>query len=250
MDLFGMIVLAALVCIVAALYSSVGHGGASGYLAVLSLFSIGPAEMSTTALILNVIVSAIGFISFLRAKHFTFSLAWPFLLLSVPAAFVGGMIHTSDRTYLVLLALVLLVAAYRMYKKTNGGNEVVEAKAPPLSVALPVGGGIGFLSGIVGVGGGIFLSPLMIAARWADPKHTAAVSAFFILINSLAGIGGRLVSSNFFHGSMVYLIVAAVIGGLGGSYLGANKFTALVLRRILSVVLIIAAAKLIITIAT
>lgn len=248
MDTLTLIVMAALVCIVAALYSSVGHGGASGYLAILSLFAVPPAGMSTTALILNIVVSGIGFVSFLRAKHFEFRLAWPFLLLSVPAAFIGGLIHVSDRTYLILLAVVLLVAAYRLARNSNRVFDSDGPKSLRLSIALPVGGGIGLISGIVGVGGGIFLSPIMILKRWADPKQTAAVSAFFILVNSVAGIGGRFVRESLQSGPMVYFLVVAIVGGLCGSYIGANKITGLVLRRVLSVVLIVASGKLILTV--
>lgn len=245
MDSLTLAMMAILVCIVAALYASVGHGGASGYLAILSFFAVPTVEMASAALVLNVLVSGIGFFTFYRAKHFDFSLAWPFLVLSIPAAFVGGLIHVSDRTYLALLAIVLVAAAYRLSRNGSASADTSEMKRPRLTIALPVGGGIGLLSGIVGVGGGIFLSPLMIFLKWADPKKTAAVSAFFILVNSIAGIGGRLVRDNFQSGSMIYLIIAAVAGGFLGSYIGANKITGLVLRRILSIVLLVAAGKLV-----
>ena len=245
MDIATTIVIALLVCIVAALYSSVGHGGASGYLAVLSLFAYTTREMSSTALVLNVLVSTIGFVAFLRAKHFRFALAWPFLLLSIPGAFLGGLVHVSEEAYYMLLAAVLLVAAYRLSRNGSFVQNVTVTKKVSLEIALPVGAGIGFLSGVVGVGGGIFLSPLMILLGWAEPKQTAAVAAFFILVNSIAGIGGRLVQHTFDVRSMVPFLVAAFLGGLLGSYFGANKFTGMILRRVLAVVLLLAAGKLV-----
>lgn len=244
MDIVTTIIIALLVCIVAALYSSVGHGGASGYLAVLSMFAYTPREMSSTALVLNVLVSTIAFVAFARAKHFRFAHAWPFLLLSIPGAFVGGLVHVPEEAYYVLLAVVLLVAAYRLSRNGPFAQDEREPKKVSLEVALPVGAGIGFLSGIVGVGGGIFLSPLMILFGWAGPKQTAAFAAFFILANSIAAIAGRLAQNTFDVRSMVPYLVAAFLGGMLGSHFGANEFTGLVLRRVLAVVLLIAAGKL------
>jgi hypothetical protein len=233
-----------LIAVVAALYASVGHGGASGYLAVLSLFAFAPQQLSSTSLALNVLVSALSFYSFAQAKHFRFPLAWPLIVASVPLAFVGGLIQVSDRAYFILLALALLIAAYRMWwnapTTVNG-----EMRKPSLGASLATGGGIGLLSGIVGVGGGIFLSPLMILMRWADPKQTAAVSAFFILVNSLAGIAGRFARGGFELSSTMPFVAAALVGGFAGSYVGAQKFSGFTLRRVLSIVLVLAAAKLV-----
>ena len=235
-----------LVAIVAALYASVGHGGASGYLAVLSLFAFAPASMSSTALALNVLVSALSFYSFARAKHFRFPLSWPFVVASVPLAFVGGLIQVSDRSYFLLLALALLFAAYRMWWSASS-PATAAMRVPAISISLATGGGIGLLSGIVGVGGGIFLSPLMILMRWADPKQTAALSAFFILVNSIAGIAGRIARGGFELTATMPLVIAAAAGGFVGSYIGAEKFSGLMLRRVLAAVLVIAAAKLLMT---
>jgi len=246
MEISLLILISVLIFFVAVLYSSVGHGGASGYLAVLSFFSIAPAVMSSTALILNVLVAGIGVVVFSRAKHLPMNLAWPFILLSIPTAFLGGLVHIADKTYFFLLAFALLAASIRLAFSFTSKEEG-EMRAPSLLVALPIGGGIGFLSGIVGVGGGIFLSPIMILRRWADPKKTSAVSALFIVVNSLSGIVGRVARGGFEFSAAVPFIAAAFLGGLVGSHFGANRFSGMALRRILSAVLLIAAFKLVVT---
>ncbi|HEY5614842.1 MAG TPA: sulfite exporter TauE/SafE family protein [Bacteroidota bacterium] len=234
-----------LIFFVAVLYSSVGHGGASGYLAVLSFFAVAPAEMSSTALVLNLLVAGVGAYLYTKAGHLSWKLTWPFLVTSVPMAFVGGLLSVSDKTYFLLLAAVLLVAAIRLATAKNVALNDSETLNLRLGVALPVGAGVGILSGIVGVGGGIFLSPLMIFMKWADPKRTAAVSALFIWVNSLAGLGGRFLRDALVFGDLLPLVVAAFLGGLLGSYVGANKFSGAMLRRVLAIVLLIASFKLV-----
>ena len=246
MDIGSIIIVSVLVFIVAALYSSVGHGGASGYLAVLSFFAIPPATMGSTALTLNILVAGAALFSYMRAGHLSWQLAWPFILLSVPAAFVGGLIRVSEKTYFVLLALALAFAAYRLAMGAAASIEETEYKRVKLSVSLPTGGAIGLLSGIVGVGGGIFLSPVMLLSRWADTKKTSAVAALFIVVNSLAGLAGRLVKGELSVEGFGPLIAVAFLGGLLGSYFGANRFSGVVLRRLLAVVLLIAALKMIV----
>jgi hypothetical protein len=230
---------------VAMLYSSVGHGGASGYLAILSFFPIAPKSMSTTALILTLLVSAIAFISFYRAGHFSAPLTWPFLVASVPAAFLGGMIHVPRQIYSLLLAGALFFAAFRLIVEFKPAASEI-TKFPNLFVTLPAGAAIGLISGIVGVGGGIFLSPLILLMHWADVKKTSATSAGFILVNAVAGLAGRFLRGNFEIGLLAPFLAAAVFGGLVGSYFGANFFSGRTLRRALGVVLIIAAYKLIV----
>lgn len=230
---------------VAFLYSSVGHGGASGYLAILSLFAFAPSRMSTTALLLNLLVAGAAFIAFYRAGHFFPSLTFPFLLASVPAAFLGGLITISPRHYALLLSGVLLFTAIRFLLSKSSPTSTPESlRSPRLSIALPLGGGIGILSGIVGVGGGIFLSPLILLMKWADPKKTAAASACFIWINSLAGLFGRWLRGGIEVGIFAPFVVAAFLGGLVGSYWGANRFSGFTLRRILGIVLLVASIKL------
>ncbi len=247
MDLSSIVIVSVLIFIVAALYSSVGHGGASGYLAVLSFFAVAPATMGSTALTLNVLVAGVALFSYLRAGHLSWRLAWPFILLSIPAAFIGGLVKVSEKTYFVLLALALVIAAYRLAMSATGSVEGSEFKRVKLSVSLPAGGAIGLLSGIVGVGGGIFLSPVMLLFRWADAKKTSAVAALFIVVNSFAGLAGRLVKGELAIGGFGPLVAVAFLGGLLGSYYGANRFSGVVLRRLLAVVLIVAALKMIVS---
>lgn len=240
-----ILIISVLFFIVAFLYSSVGHGGASGYLAVLSFFALAPKEMSSTALVLNIIVSGIAFTAYSRAGHFSPRLAFPFLVSSVPAAFVGGMIHIPASVYTFLLAVALFVAAFRLIVKVESTSGTSLPHTPPrIVIALVIGGVVGLLSGIVGIGGGIFLSPLILLWNWADAKQTSAVSACFILFNSVAGIAGRLTQAYFAVGSLLPFIVVAAAGGYLGSSWGARRFSNLTLRRLLGVVLIMAALKL------
>lgn len=234
--------------VVAMLYASVGHGGASGYLAILSFFAIMPKTMSTTALLLTLLVSALAFISFYRAGHFSTALTYPFLLTSIPAAFLGGMIHVPTATYALLLAGALSFAAFRLIIEFRPTPVNATLKTPGLMVTLPIGAAIGLLSGIVGVGGGIFLSPVILLMHWADPKKTSATSACFIFVNALAGLAGRFLRGNFEIGMLAPFLIAAVLGGLVGSHLGANFFSGRTLQRVLGVVLIIAAYKLILVV--
>lgn len=237
-------VLLALVFLVAAAYSSVGHGGASGYLAVLSFFGLAPAAMAPSALLLNLLVAGLSFVSYLRAGHFVWRLLWPFLLTSIPCAFLGGLLGVPPRVYLLLLGVTLVFAAFRLCVVDLRQQDGAILNPPGMGVTLPVGAGIGFVSGAIGVGGGIFLSPLLILRRWADAKRTAAASAAFIWVNSAAGLYGHLARTQVDWSAMVWLVGAAFAGGLVGSRLGAQRFPGLWLRRILAVVLVLAAIKL------
>lgn len=230
---------------IALLYASVGHGGASGYLAVLSLLpgAFHPGQMTTTALTLNLLVAGTAMIAFLRAGHFSPRLTWPFVVASVPTAFLGGLAFVSVRAYAVLLAASLAVAAVRLLiPRPRDHQEAV--KRPALPLALLIGGAIGWLSGIVGVGGGIFLSPVLLLCRWADPKQTAASAACFILVNSLAGLSGRLARHAVEYGTSWPLLCAAFLGGVVGARLGANHFSGRTLKQLLAIVLLGASVKL------
>lgn len=233
-----------LIFVVAAIYSSVGHGGASGYLAVLAMFSLPVAELSGTALVLNVMVSSLAFWSFYRGGHRLPPFAWLLVAASVPFSFFGGALTVTDKLYKLLLAAALVLSSTRLAI----GQNAVESEEPsrPHPVALAgVGSSIGFLSGVVGVGGGIFLSPIAIFMRWTTVKSAATLSALFILVNSVSGIIGRAASHKLIVSPALGLIVAAFAGGLIGSYFGSKRFDGLLLRRILSLVLLIAAFKLI-----
>ena len=233
--------------LVALIYSSVGHGGASGYLALLSFFSFSHDQMATSALCLNVLVSGMAFLMFWRSHHFSWRLTWPFVITSLPAAFWGGTLHLSAALYSRLLAFVFVMAAVRLLIDVPSGKEETKPLNLPFFVSFLIGMMIGALSGIVGVGGGIFLSPLLLFLGGVNAKQTAATSAFFIFVNSLAGLGGRLIKHSFALQDsflLMGLVLAASVGGLLGSRLGARHFSCLGLRRILAGVLFIASFKL------
>jgi uncharacterized membrane protein YfcA len=236
-----------LVCaifVVALLYSSVGHAGASGYIAVMTLFGLAPSVIKPSALALNVLVASLGSIQFYRAGHFSWALFWPFALLSVPLAFVGGYLNLPTHVFKVLVGLVLLFSAARLLLRPPPDQEVSPPSRP---IALSVGAGLGLLSGLTGTGGGIFLTPLLLLMRWARTKSAAAVSACFILVNSVAGLLGNVSSTKSLPTPAAPLAVAALIGGALGSYLGSTRLTHTVIKRLLAVVLLIAGAKLVAT---
>lgn len=229
--------------IVAILYSSVGHGGASGYLAVMAFLAVAPEITRPTALVLNLFVASIGAFQFYRAGHFSWSIFWPFAVTSIPFAFIGGMIKLPTNIYKILLGLVLLFAAFRL---AWSFSKNVEIKAPNFHIALVCGACLGLLSGLVGVGGGIFLTPLLLLMNWSETKTAAGVSALFILVNSAAGLLGNYRQVGVLPSDVWLWIAAAVLGGVIGSLLGAKKFNSLMLRRVLAAVLLMAAIKLIV----
>ena len=237
--------LALLVFAAAALYSMVGHGGASAYLAAMALFGLAPAVMKPTALVLNILVSAIGTVQFARAGRFSWRTFWPFALAAVPLAFVGGAITLPAVLYRRVVGVVLVYAALRLWQRAGAVAESA-ARPAPKAAALPLGAGIGFLAGLTGVGGGIFLSPVLVLARWADVRTTAGVSAAFILVNSIAGLLGNVASVRALPPGLPVLALAAVAGGLIGSTLGSRRLPSPTLRRLLAAVLAIAAWKLIV----
>ena len=233
----------ALVFLVAILYASVGYGGASGYLAAMSLFAFPRAQMSTTALLLNFVVAGMAWAAFWKVGHGSRRLIQPFLITSIPFALLGGWMKVSSHAYHWLLAIALGTAAIRLCLPAVASSSTAVRGAPPAPVAWGVGSVIGLVSGIVGVGGGIFLSPIMILCRWADAKQTAAASACFIVINSASGLLGRLASGSFETGPLLPLIGAAAAGGWIGSVLGANRLPNPALCRVLAGVLSVAVVK-------
>lgn len=241
MRLTDLLALCALIFAAAVLYSMVGHAGASGYLAAMALMGVAPAVMKPTALTLNILVATVGTIQFVRAGRFSWSLFWPFALGSVPFAFLGGSLALPIQLYKRLLALVLLYAAYRLFRSATAA---AETRPVPRPVAVASGAGIGFLSGLTGVGGGIFLSPLMLLMGWADARRTAGISVVFILVNSVSGLLGHLSSVRSLPREIGALAGAALIGGFIGSTIGSRRLPNPILRRLLAVVLIVAAAKL------
>jgi uncharacterized protein len=237
------IVFYSLLFILAFLYASVGHGGASGYLALMAIFSMAPEVMRPTALFLNLFVSLTAFIQFYRAKHFSWKIFLPLALASVPLAFIGGMIDIDPIIYKRILGIVLVVPIFRFLFFPN--KEISPSGKPNMAIAVLMGGGIGFLSGLIGIGGGIILSPLLLLMRWTDQKQTAAISALFIFVNSLSGLGGQWSKGIVFTSDMGAYTIVAFIGGLLGAYLGALKFNQQILKILLAIVLLIASFKLI-----
>ena len=233
--------------IVAILYSSVGHGGASGYLAILSFTTYGvmsSAWLKQHAWCLNLVVSGIAFYHYHKANHHIPKLTWPFVVGSVPFAILGGYLIVDGVIYDTLLSIVLVWAAYRLLRINDDVNDNF-LNIPPKKVAYPIGGGIGFVSGIIGVGGGIFLSPIMLLNRWATPKNIAATSALFIWINSAAGIFGAIISNQLSMDFQVLIpfVIVVIVGGYIGSKYGAVFAPQNSVRKLLVIVLLIAATK-------
>ncbi len=240
--------------LVAILYSSVGHAGASGYIAVMSLLSLAPATVKPTALALNILVATIGSVQFIRQGYFSWRLFWPFALLSIPLAYVGGFVNLPVAWFKVLLGLVLIYSAWRLVAPSFSQTPTETDQSlslhnslpiPSVTLAIGVGALIGLLSGLTGTGGGIFLTPLILMMNWARPKVAAGVSALFILFNSVAGLLGNFASTKALPSELGWLLLAAGIGGLIGSTLGSRYFAADLIKRFLAVVLLIAGLKLV-----
>jgi uncharacterized protein len=230
--------LACLIFVAAVLYSSVGHGGAFGYLAAMALFGLTPAVMKPTALVLNIIVAAITTVKFCRAGSFDRSLFWRFAIGSIPCAFLGGMVSIPTQIYKPIVGLVLLYASIRL-GFSSVKSEPPETRSLSTWLSIGLGMAIGLLSGLTGVGGGIFLSPLLLLMGWATVKETAGVSAAFILVNSVAGLLGYLTK-------LPTLPSGLWLWAIGAEY-GSSKIGSKSLQRLLAVVLTIAGIKLILT---
>jgi uncharacterized protein len=231
-----------LIFLTALLYSSVGHGGASGYLAVMAIFSISPDFMRTSALILNLFVAGISFVSFYKGGFLREKLLIPFILLSIPMSYLGARLEIDPRVYKVILGIFLLIAIARMLLRAKSQKPIQTMNFP---LALAIGGILGFFSGMIGIGGGIILSPVLLLLRWATIKETAAVSAAFIVLNSASGIVGLASSGNLKPLEEIYLLVAlGIAGSLTGAYFGRERISSLNLTYILSGVLLFATLKL------
>ena len=230
------------VAVIALLYSSVGHAGASGYIAVMSLLSVAPATIKPVALILNVAVALIGSAQFYRAGYFRWPLFWPFALAAVPCAALGGYWQLPAETFKLLLGIALLLSAANLLLRAPADGET---KAPSLAIALLVGAALGLLAGLTGTGGGIYLTPLMLFLRWAPMREVAAVSAPFILLNSLSGLTGYFISGQSLPALAGPLLLAVLLGGAVGATLGARYLPVPVIKRVLALVLVIAGVKLV-----
>ncbi len=233
--------------VIALLYSTVGHAGASGYLATMALLSFTPDVMKPTALALNIIVALVTTVRFAMAGYFSWRLFRPFAFASVPMAYLGGGMSADATIYRILVGIALVFAALHLILRSNVATDDSERVTyPGIAASLAVGGGIGFLSGLTGVGGGIFLSPVLIILHWAGLRRTAAVAAAFILLNSISGLTGYLHKGGALPDHIAFWSAAVVSGGIIGSSLGATKFNSRVLRVLLGVMLVMAGAKLIV----
>ncbi len=229
---------------VAMLYSSVGHGGASGYLAVMALLGVMPEVTRSTALILNLFVASIAFVQFYRAGNFDWKIFLPFAIGSVPLAYLGGMIHLPTTVYKIILGVALMIAAIRLAINLKSDDET---NTPNFWICLLIGAILGFVSGLVGVGGGIFLTPILLLMNWTETKKAAGISALFILVNSISGLFGNYAQVRQLSSAVFVWIIAAIIGGVIGATMGSYRFNSLTLRRVLAFGLLIAGAKLIFT---
>lgn len=237
-------VLTILIFITAILYASVGHGGASGYLAAMALMGVSPTEMKPTALTLNIFVALIATVKFYRVKAFSFAIFWPLVIISIPCAFIGGTLALPPYLYKPVIGLILIYAAgYSLYRASHFSTyQTVTVSKLSLLIS---GGVIGLLSGLTGVGGGIFLSPLLILNRWAEVRTISGISAAFILVNSIAGLLGTFSKGITLNSSLPFWVIAAVLGGFIGSEYGSEHFGNQTIQFLLAIVLAIAGIKMI-----
>lgn len=234
-----------LLFIVAFLYAAVGHGGASGYLALMAIFGMLPDIMKPTALLLNLFVSLSAFLLFYKEGHFKWKIFLPFALASIPFSFLGGMIALDVSIYKKILGVLLLIPVVRLAAFPN--KDIHDLKQSTFFLSLLIGAFIGFLSGLIGIGGGIILSPVLLLLAWTNQKQTAAISALFIFVNSLSGLAGQLTKGINFQSEMFILVGVAFAGGSVGAWLGAKKFNQNILKYLLATVLLMASVKLLLT---
>ena len=239
-----VVLIVPLIFLAALLFSSVGHGGASAYLATFALVSMAPESMRPVALCLNVLVASIALYKFYKVAAFNWQLFWPIAITSIPTAFLGGQISLPSNTYKLVVGLCLLYAAWTIYIGANKADEV-KLNVVKKPVLIILGAGLGFLSGLTGVGGGIFLSPFLLYFGWAKTKVVSGVSAAFILVNSISGLLGMLSKSLTLPAGLPYWAIAAVVGGFIGAEYGSRKLTNSTIRKLLALVLVLAGSKMI-----
>jgi len=240
--------LTALIFIAATLYSSVGHAGASGYLAAMALFGLAPETMRPTALALNVLVASLATYRYTRAGQNDVKLLIPFVVASIPAAFIGGMIHIPPAFYKPLIGIILLLSAFQLLRTANASKQKDrKVQRPPLAASLATGAGLGLLAGLSGTGGGIFLSPLLLFMGWAPTRNVSGIAASFILVNSISGLLGNMSSLQALPSALPVWAGAVLLGGLIGTQLGTRTLTIPGIRIMLALVLVIAGGKMLLT---
>ena len=244
------IILLAAVFAVAFFYSSVGHGGATGYLAALALVGVAPMSARVAVLIANVLVAGIAWWRFGWAGHFDWRVLLSFAVVSVPCAWLGSRVHISPQVYKIVLGAVLAAAGLVLLLRSRWQTDDVVLHEFFLPLALLIGAGLGFLAGLTGIGGGVFLSPLLYLFRWVKPKTTGGIAAGFIVLNSIAGLAGTGWQKIMHAGPLLWLTLPAVIGALLGTHLGARRWSSITFSRVLAGVLIFAGGKLLIEAAT
>jgi len=233
--------LAVCIFVVAMLYASVGHGGASGYLAIMALFSLHPEALKPTALLLNIVVAGVGAYLYCSARQFSWRVFWPFVITSIPASFLGGTFSLPPEIYRPALGLVLIFAAWRLFVRKDQVD--YETKIPANTTAMLVGAVLGFVSGLIGVGGGIFLSPLMILLRWARVREVSGIAALFILVNSISGLLGHMSSLHHVPDYAPLLAGMALIGGAIGALCGSRHLPVATILKAMSLMLVLAGGK-------
>lgn len=241
-----LLLLGAAFFVAAVLYASVGHAGGSAYLAAMALVGVAPATMRPTALALNILVATIVTVRFHLSGHVAWRALLPFVVASIPAAFIGGTLVLPSSLYKSIVGVVLIVAAVQLFRSARQAGAVEQPPTQvPVLPALLAGAAIGLLAGLTGTGGGIFLTPLIILAGWAGARVAAGISAAFILANSISGLAGNIATLGSLPAELPFWLGAVAIGGVLGSELGARRFSTTNLRRALSLVLVIAGLKLI-----
>ncbi|MFN2135530.1 MAG: sulfite exporter TauE/SafE family protein [Candidatus Promineifilaceae bacterium] len=238
-------VLAVLFFVIAVLYSAVGLGGGSGYVAVMGAAGLPPDIIRPTALSMNILVSTIATISYLRAGYFTARIFWPVTLASVPMAYLGGYLTLPPFIYRPLVGAVLVYTAWRLWRSTRQGHALPSVRADrPLWLIALAGAVLGLMSGLMGIGGGTFLAPLLLLTGWADTKNALGVTAAFVLFNSLAGLAGRLTAAPALPAGIAFWVAAAGLGGLLGARLGSRRLDPRLLRIILALILLVGGLRL------
>jgi uncharacterized membrane protein YfcA len=233
--------LAICIFVVAMMYASVGHGGASGYLAIMALFSLHPETLKPTALMLNIVVAGVGTYLYCSAKQFSWRVFWPFVTTSIPLSFLGGSFNLPPDFYRPILGLFLFYAAWRLFVRHK--YDEYESKPPSVPLAMIVGGVLGFASGLIGVGGGIFLSPLMILLRWAKVREVSGIAAMFILVNSVSGLLGHLSSLQHVPSYAPTLAGMALVGGTLGALCGSRHLPVATILKAMSFMMVLAGGK-------